>query len=113
MQGIAAVDELGNPVAVKLVDDGGFNGRQVGDYTLRYQAVHPVTGQVYTLTRVVHVYKSPDQEKYKVTIMAGELVLKVGGEYDLLKDVKAVDENGDTVEYGVYDRSGFMVSRAR
>lgn len=112
MQGIAAVDELGNPVAVKLVDDGGFNGRQVGDYTLRYQAVHPVTGQVYTLTRVVHVYKSPDQEKYKVTIMAGELVLKVGGEYDLLKDVKAVDENGDTVEYGVYDRSGFMVSRA-
>lgn len=112
MQGIVAVDEQGNPVAVKLVDDGGFNGRQVGDYTLRYQAVHPVTGQVYTLTRTVHVYKSPDQEKYKVAIMAGELVLKVGGEYDLLKDVKAVDENGDGVEYGVYDRSGFMISRA-
>ena len=33
---------------------------------------------------------------------------RVGGR----KDVKAVDENGDTVEYGVYDRSGFMVSRA-
>ncbi len=110
-EGVSATDEAGNALSVTLVDDGGFNPHVVGVYRLTYQAIHPVTGQAYTLVRNVEVYKSAAQAGYTVTILAGELVLKAGGEYDLLKDVKAQDETGATVEYGVYDRGNFRISQ--
>lgn len=110
LSGVAAQDEKGEMLKVILVDDGGFDPRAVGSYTVSYRAVHPVTGQAYTFTRVVTVYKSAEQEKYKVTIVAGELVLEVGAKYDLLKDAKALDENGGKVELGVYSQGGFSIT---
>lgn len=83
----------------------------MGSYTIRYQAIHPVTGKAYTFTRTVTVYKNADQEKCKVTIVAGELVLQAGDSaYDLLKNAKALDENGRAVEVGVYSRGSFTIS---
>ena len=113
LTGVIAQDEKGTALKVTVVDDGGFDARAVGSYTIRYQAVHPVTGKVYTFSRTVTVYKSAAQEKYKVTIVAGELVFQVGASsYDLLKDAKALDENGKAVEVGVYSRGGFTISSA-
>lgn len=110
LSGVTAQDEKGAPLKVTLEDDGGFDPRAVGSYTVHYRAVHPVTGQVFTFSRVVTVYKSAEQEKYKITIVAGELVLEVGSKYDLLKDARALDENGRKVELGVYSQGGFSIT---
>lgn len=110
LSGITAQDEKGEALRVTLVDDGDFDYRVPGVYTLRYKAVHPVTGKEYTLTRTITVYKGADQEKYKVTIVAGELVVQVGSSVDLLKDAKALDENKKPVEFGVNSRGGFNAS---
>ncbi|NCB29912.1 MAG: hypothetical protein EOM66_00715 [Clostridia bacterium] len=111
LSGITAKDENGANITVTLVDDGGFDSHVVGSYTLRYKAIHPITGQSYSFSRTITVYKSSEQEKYKITIVAGELVFSVGAsKHDLLKDAKAVDENGKAVELGVYSQGGFSIS---
>jgi len=57
--GITAVDENGDPVAVTVADVGGLNlkspqpqdGFPPTPYVITYEAVHPVTGEVFTITR--------------------------------------------------------------
>ena len=111
LTGVTAVDENGTPLTITLLNDDGFDYRCAGTYTLKYQAIHPVTGKAYTFTRTITVYKSAAQEKYKITIVAGELVFEVGSaSNNLLKDAKALDEKGKSVPLGVYNSGGFSSS---
>ncbi|MDR0839935.1 MAG: C40 family peptidase [Christensenellaceae bacterium] len=108
LNGVHAVDETGAGVSVQIVDDGGFDQYTLGAYTVRYAATHPVTGQRYTLTRTVTVYKAADQLRYTITIIAPELVLQAGSSgYNLLKDAYALIETGEKGEVGLWSSNGF------
>jgi len=59
LSGVSAVDENGDPVVVNVVNVGGLDlsspqpaeGFPPTPYVITYEAVHPVTGVVYTVTR--------------------------------------------------------------
>ena len=59
MEGVSAEDENGSQVEeLRIADDGGFNLNEVNDYTVIYEAVHPVSGVVYQAERSVSVLPS-------------------------------------------------------
>ena len=59
MEGVSAEDERRKPVEeLRIADDGGFNLYEANDYTVIYEAVHPVSGVVYQAERSVSVLPS-------------------------------------------------------
>ncbi|MDF9825595.1 putative repeat protein (TIGR02543 family) [Breznakia sp. PF5-3] len=55
LDGVSAVDENGEAVDVSIKDDGGFDVSVENTYTITYEAIHPVDGDVVTKERVVTV----------------------------------------------------------
>jgi len=63
LTGVSAVDEIGDPVDVIVVDVGGLSltspqpqgGFPPSPYIITYGAIHPVTGELYTTTREAFV----------------------------------------------------------
>ena len=63
LSGVSAVDENGDPVDVTVLDVGGLDmqspqpqsGFPPTPYTITFEAIHPVTGEIYTTTRDVYV----------------------------------------------------------
>lgn len=64
LAGVSARTEAGEPVAVWVVDDGGFSSELAGDYRVTYGAMQD--GQLITATRVVHVIGENDEELEEV-----------------------------------------------
>jgi len=56
MEGVSAEDESRKPVEeLRISDDGGVNLNEAGEYTVTYEAVHPISGVVYQAERSVSV----------------------------------------------------------
>lgn len=110
LNGISATDEAGHSVPVSVKDNGGFNVRQVGVYTVIYSAKHPVTKTAYTYKRIITVQKSAEQMRYNIEFSGGSLCFKVGDSaYNLLNDAAAVDETGKRVKIYVSNTGGFNI----
>ena len=60
IEGVSARTEAGEPVAVWVVDDGGFCVDIAGDYRVTYGAMQE--GELITAVRVVHVTGESDEE---------------------------------------------------
>ncbi len=52
---MTATTALGKAVDVSVADDGGFDISKLGVYTVKYEAVHPVTKEKYYFTRTINV----------------------------------------------------------
>lgn len=55
LAGMTATTALGKAVDVSVADDGGFDISKLGVYTVKYEAVHPVTKEKYYFTRTINV----------------------------------------------------------
>ncbi len=60
LEGVSAQTESGEPIAVWVVDDGGFCADLAGDYRVTYGAMQD--GELITVTRVVHVTGESDED---------------------------------------------------
>lgn len=63
---VTAVDEHGNPIAVYLIDDGGFSTDKPGEYSVTYGAMHPLIEEEFTAVRRVVVLTKKETEKLEM-----------------------------------------------
>ncbi len=62
-EGVSAVNELGMPVPVYIISDGGILVDEPGEYTVTYGAVHLLIEEEFTAQRAVKVLTKKETEK--------------------------------------------------
>lgn len=110
LDGVTATDEKGAPLAVTLVDDGGFNVWKVGEYTVTYSAQHTAHSSPTYATRKVTVKKTAEQEKYLLTFILADLTFRMkDSKASITKDAKALDEGDNPVDVELVSDGGFDI----